>query len=247
MVKVLVIEDEIEIRANLLELLSLEGYDIIGADNGVTGLIGALEHNPDLILCDVMMPELDGHDVLAALRQEPETALTPFIFLTALADKGDIRKGMTLGADDYITKPFVCSEVIDAISARLEKQSVLEKQYKTELPQEVDTLQQEVQQFRSTLDSDQAALISDVRSHLKDTLRKLNAVRDILKTLPGGQQREQSISLVQSVCAAKVKMLARIPNFDYLSEDILLDDASETQQVEELFRAFAKEQLTTKS
>ncbi|MFK8183582.1 MAG: response regulator transcription factor [Phormidesmis sp.] len=226
MVKILVIEDEVEIRANLLELLALEGYDIIGADNGATGLVGALEHNPDLILCDVMMPELDGHDVLAALRQEPQTALTPFIFLTALADKSDIRKGMSLGADDYITKPFVCSEVIDAISARLEKQTALSEQHKRDQA-EVANLQKEVKQFRSTLSSDQAELISDVRLKLKETLSKLNTLTDILKTLPEGTQRQRSLALVQSVCATKVKLLTKIPNFEYLSADILFDEIND--------------------
>lgn len=223
MVKILVIEDEMEIRANLLELLALEGFDIIGADNGATGLVGALEHNPDLILCDVMMPELDGHDVLAALRQEPQTALTPFIFLTALADKTDIRKGMSLGADDYITKPFVCSEVIDAINLRLEKQTALSEQHKREHA-EVATLQKEVRQFRDVLNSVQAELISDVRTQLKDTLSQLNTLTDILKTLPEGTERERSIALIQSMCAAKVKLLTRIPNFDYLDEDSSLDN-----------------------
>lgn len=125
MVKVLVIEDEMEIRANLLEFLALEGYDVIGADNGITGLIGALEYQPDLILCDVMMPELDGYDVLAALRQEPKTALIPFIFLTALADKGDMRKGIELGSDDYLTKPFTCLEILRAIETVLQKQAAI--------------------------------------------------------------------------------------------------------------------------
>lgn len=217
MVKVLVIEDEIEIRANLLELLALEGYDIVGADNGVTGLIGAMEHEPDLILCDVMMPELDGHDVLSALRQEPETASIPFIFLTALADKGDIRQGMALGADDYLTKPFTCMEVIKAIETRLQKQAAIAEQYKTD-SQEFEALQQENQQFRDALDQDQAALISDIRSHMKNTLNQLNQVSSLLKTLPTSKEREQGIALIQKTCVAKIKMLARIPNFEHLPE-----------------------------
>ena len=217
-IKILVIEDELEIRANLLDLLDMEGYVAIGADNGITGLIGALEHHPDIILCDVMMPELDGHEVLAALRQEPETALTPFIFLTALADKGDIRQGMKLGADDYITKPFVCGEVIDAINIRLQKQTALAERNKAEQAI-MSALQEDVQAFRDGLDNERAVLISDVRSQIKTDLKKLSIASDILKTLPHSEERVRSAALIQSVCNAQVKLLSRIPNFDHLPND----------------------------
>ncbi|MEM9091566.1 MAG: response regulator [Cyanobacteria bacterium P01_F01_bin.53] len=216
MVKILVIEDEVEIRANLLELLALEGYDIVGADNGVTGLVGAMKYKPDLILCDVMMPELNGYDVLAALRQEPKTAMIPFIFLTALADKGDIRKGMELGSDDYLTKPFTCAEILNAVQSRLQKQTLITQQQQAEQAQ-LAKLQQEVQQFRDALDSDQAALISDIRQQMKEVVTKLNLTHDILKTLPAGEQRDRSIALLQNVCANEIKMLTRIPNFEYLA------------------------------
>lgn len=246
MVKVLVIEDETEIRANLLELLSLEGYDIIGADNGATGLLGALEHNPDIILCDVMMPELDGHEVLAALRQEPETALTPFVFLTALADKGDIRKGMLLGADDYITKPFNCLDVISAINAQLQKQTVFAEQRETEQAQ-IAKLQQEIRQFKSSLNNEQAALISDVRSQIKDSLYKLNVAHSILKTSPPGKQREQSIALIQNVCANDVKMLTRIPNFEYLLEDLPFDNTRIEDPSDKQLPSYTDEELAFNS
>ncbi|MEO1620805.1 MAG: response regulator [Cyanobacteria bacterium J06632_3] len=229
MAKVLVIEDETEIRANLLELLEFEGYNVIGASNGAIGLIGALEYRPDIILCDVMMPELDGHDVLAALRQEPETALTPFIFLTALADKGDIRKGMTLGADDYITKPFTCAEVIGAISTRLEKQAALTAREAAEQAQ-IAALQQEVKDFRNRLNDEHAALIYEVRSQLKASLHELRTVNDFLNTLPAGTQREQNLLTIQSVCAANVKLLTKIPNFDYLSDNMSSDATGHIEQ-----------------
>lgn len=127
MKKILVIEDETGVRENLLDLLEAEDFDVLAAENGREGIELAKETLPDLILCDVMMPELDGYAVLNELRQEPATAIIPFIFLTAKAGKGDTRQGMELGADDYLTKPFTREEILAAISTRLEKQNINQK------------------------------------------------------------------------------------------------------------------------
>ncbi|ESA38773.1 response regulator receiver protein [Leptolyngbya sp. Heron Island J] len=213
MVKLLIIEDEVEIRANLLELLKLEGYSVVGADNGMTGLIGAMEHTPDLIICDVMMPKLDGYDVLRALRQEPKTMGIPFIFLTALTNKSDIRRGMVLGADDYLTKPFTRSEVLSAVESRLQKQAISQAQ--------ISELQKESQLLHAGLNNDQTALLKDMRQQLNDAVVKLDIVINTLKTLPPSEQRERSIALVQNVCAAEIKMLGRVPNLEYLLETTL--------------------------
>ncbi len=121
MKKILVIEDTPEIRENLAEILELDGYQVFEAENGKVGVQLAQQEMPDLIICDVMMPELDGFGVLKILDKKPETATIPFIFLTAKADKADIRKGMNLGADDYITKPFDDVELMEAIEMRLKK------------------------------------------------------------------------------------------------------------------------------
>ena len=128
MVKILVIEDEEAIRENILELLEAEDFQGIGAINGTAGIKLAIAQIPDLILCDMMMPEIDGHGVLTALRSEPLTATIPFIFLTAKADKSDIRAGMEMGADDYITKPCTPQELLKAIAIRLEKQKTISRQ-----------------------------------------------------------------------------------------------------------------------
>lgn len=127
MKKILVIEDEESVRENLLELLEAEEFDVVGAADGLAGIDAAQQHKPDLILCDVMMPKADGFEVLNTLRQEPITAMIPFIFITARADKADLRRGMELGADDYITKPFTLTELLNAISVRLEKNASLEQ------------------------------------------------------------------------------------------------------------------------
>jgi CheY-like chemotaxis protein len=115
MTKILVIEDEETVRENILELLDAEGFEAIAAENGRIGLNLAQQHRPDLILCDIRMPELDGYGVLSALRSEPETAGIPFLFLTAKAAKTDMNLGMELGASNYITKPFTLVELLTAI------------------------------------------------------------------------------------------------------------------------------------
>jgi DNA-binding NarL/FixJ family response regulator len=121
MKKILVIEDEPEMRRNLTALLRYYQYEPIAADNGRAGVEAARREKPDLILCDVMMPELDGYHVLQALQADPLLARTPFIFLTAKGEKEDLRSGMNLGADDYLTKPVANAELIGAIEARLRR------------------------------------------------------------------------------------------------------------------------------
>lgn len=119
--KILVIEDEPEMRRNLATILRLENFTPLTAENGRVGVESARKNRPDVILCDVMMPELDGYGVIAALRTDPETAAIPFIFLTAKGEKPDIRAGMNLGADDYLTKPVAKADLLAAIRSRLER------------------------------------------------------------------------------------------------------------------------------
>ncbi len=121
MKRILIIEDEPEMRRNISALLRFNGYEAIEAENGRKGVALAQREKPDLVLCDVMMPELDGHGVLQALQQDAELALIPFIFLTAKGEKDDLRSGMNLGADDYLTKPAPNAELIRAIEARLRR------------------------------------------------------------------------------------------------------------------------------
>jgi EAL domain-containing protein (putative c-di-GMP-specific phosphodiesterase class I)/FixJ family two-component response regulator len=129
MKKILVIEDEQVIRENILKLLKAEGFDVTGAANGLQGLSSAMSNVPDVILCDVMMPKLDGYGVLAALRSNPISATVPFVFLTGRADRSQMRQGMELGADDYLTKPFTKAELVGAVVSRLKKQQAVAEQY----------------------------------------------------------------------------------------------------------------------
>jgi EAL domain-containing protein (putative c-di-GMP-specific phosphodiesterase class I)/CheY-like chemotaxis protein len=123
MTKILVIEDEESVRENILDLLEAESFETLAAANGKIGVDLAVSEIPDLILCDLMMPNLDGYEVLKRLHLQAATATIPFIFLTARTAKADLRKGMDLGADDYVTKPFTRSELLSAIMSRLEKQT----------------------------------------------------------------------------------------------------------------------------
>lgn len=118
---ILIIEDNDDIRESTTEILELANYEVLTADNGKSGVELAGKHHPDLILCDIMMPELDGYGVLYLLNKSPETATIPFIFLTAKAERIDMRKGMEMGADDYLTKPFDDVELLNAIESRLQK------------------------------------------------------------------------------------------------------------------------------
>jgi YesN/AraC family two-component response regulator len=139
MTKVLVIEDEAETRGIFLDSLEAEGFEAIGAKNGLVGVQKALENLPDLVLCDIMMPELDGYGVLSTLRQDPTTAMIPFIFLTGKASKAELRQGMNLGADDYLTKPSTVEDLLGAIATRLQKQAAI-KEYYANLSQQIPVL-----------------------------------------------------------------------------------------------------------
>ncbi len=125
MTKVLLIEDDTVLRENTAELLELASYNVVTAANGNKGLEVARENLPDVIICDIMMPEMDGYQVLDSLSKDQETQGIPFIFLSAKTERKDVRRGMELGADDYITKPFEESELIGAIESRLARASIL--------------------------------------------------------------------------------------------------------------------------
>jgi serine/threonine protein kinase len=136
-VKILVVEDDTSIRNNIVSLLRLEGFDVMDASNGVQALALARKHVPGLILSDVMMPELDGYGLLEQLRGDPLTAGIPLIFLSARTDRADRRRGMNLGADDYLGKPFTANELLEAVSARIKRNLAVEAPDARTLPMDV--------------------------------------------------------------------------------------------------------------
>jgi CRP-like cAMP-binding protein/ActR/RegA family two-component response regulator len=133
MKKILLIEDNPEMRENTAEILELAKYQVTTASNGKEGVKQAQSLKPDLIICDIMMPELDGYGVLHMLSMDPETSSIPFIFLTAKAEKSDYRKGMTMGADDYLTKPFDDMELLSAVETRLKKSEKIRANFSKDL------------------------------------------------------------------------------------------------------------------
>jgi len=142
MTQILVVEDDPNVRTLVIKLLKAEGFDVISATDGLVGVQLARANEPDLIICDIMMPECNGYEVLEQLRQSPNTATIPFIFLSAKSDRTDLRQGMDLGADDYLTKPFKRVELLGAVSARLAKQAAITEPYIAEMKRAAQTLNQ---------------------------------------------------------------------------------------------------------
>lgn len=133
MKKILIIEDNPEIRDNTQEILELAGYQVFAAENGKEGVEQAIQHLPDLVLCDITMPLLDGFGVLQVLQNNKQLSDVPFIFLTARTERSDFRKGMDMGADDYITKPFSAADLLMAIEGRLRKAQIKKQQFTADI------------------------------------------------------------------------------------------------------------------
>jgi DNA-binding response OmpR family regulator/DNA-binding CsgD family transcriptional regulator len=169
---ILIIEDNKSLREEVFEALRFEGYEVLQAESGKQGVKVAVSQHPDLILCDIMMPEMDGYEVLAKLRQHEQAKLIPFIFITALADRTNIRSGMEMGADDYITKPFSIKELTNAINVRLEKY------YNIQIGYAVDNIEKNLQsklkglREQINIQKNYIAEISETNAKLTETLKE---------------------------------------------------------------------------
>jgi len=133
MKKIILIEDNTEIRENTAEILDLAGYEVLTAPNGKIGMELVIQHNPDLVVCDIMMPVLDGFGVLHLLQRNEQTQHIPFIFLTARSERADFRKGMEMGADDYIVKPFSGTDLLNAVERRIKKAELKNREFPHDL------------------------------------------------------------------------------------------------------------------
>ena len=216
---ILVIEDEQAVRESILDLLEAEGFHGVGSENGNRGVQLAQEHHPDLILCDIQMPEMDGYSVLTHLRQAGETSAIPFIFLSAKSTKGDIRRGMELGADDYLTKPCTATELLGAISSRLAKHAAISQR----LQQEPITLIPEATTAPEPASSTRDGLLNHFYQELRNPLSNINMAIHFLKIAPGGALLQEAIAMVQQDYSRELAILAEV----YKLQDCLTPESAE--------------------
>ncbi|QQE64228.1 hypothetical protein GFS31_09080 [Leptolyngbya sp. BL0902] len=205
MAKILVIEDEKGVQDNVVDILQLEGFTVTFADNGLLGVLMARAEQPDLIICDIMMPELDGYGVLDQLRQNPETATIPFIFLTAKADTVDLRQGMELGADDYLTKPFTPQELRKAVAVRLEKQAAMMEKYQQERERAL-TYQRQAQERQNIIDT-QEDFLRKMIMDLRDPLSNINIAIQLLASSQEESARQRYLKVLREECSKEIMML----------------------------------------
>jgi signal transduction histidine kinase len=202
MTKILVIEDEAPLRESIVDTLSFEGFNVIEAANGNQGWEMASAEQPDLIVCDVAMPELNGYELLEKLRQDPTTANLPFIFLTARSDRSFMRHGMELGADDYVTKPFSHADLLAAIRSRLKRYDTLNESAQEELEQVKTELTRRIaHELRTPLTS-----IAAVQDIVEMQLGHLGVeeLRELLTIQRSGSQRLQHL-VEQTVMLTELK------------------------------------------
>ena len=192
---ILVIEDEREVRENVAEILKLEDFNVITAEDGSIGVQLARKYRPDLILCDIMMPHLDGYGAIAALRQQETTATIPLIFLTAKAERRDLRRGMELGAHDYLTKPFTPKELRNAVVTQLQKRDALE-----------DRMNQKLDRLRS-------GIARALPHELRTPLNAIIGCSDLLLTDYDTFNSAEILEMMQDIHGAGLTLYRTIENF----------------------------------
>jgi DNA-binding response OmpR family regulator len=214
MVKILVIEDEQDVRNNLVDILELSSMKAIAAPNGAVGLEMARQEKPDLIICDVMMPELDGYSLIEQLRQDEATAMIPFIFLTAMANRNDQRQGMELGADDYLTKPFTPTELLKAIDSRLQKQKLVAQRYEAER----DRAKQYLRQIEDNenISATQEQVIKRLVEELRNPLSNINMAVQMLEKASSDAERDRYLAVLRKECAKEIEVLKQMDQLQTL-------------------------------
>lgn len=207
MTKVLIIDDEQRILKNTAKILRLEGFQVFTANNGEEGLEKIDQHRPDIILCDIMMPKIDGYQVLRTLKNHPEIATIPFIFLTAKADPTDFRDGMEGGADDYLTKPFTIKQLINAIKTRLAKQQTIN-----------NVVENKINTLRSNI---ALSLPHEVFTPLNSIMGFAEFTRNSVDSL----SKEQIKEFMSNIHLSGERLLATLRNF-VLFSNLLINKAS---------------------
>jgi two-component system, OmpR family, alkaline phosphatase synthesis response regulator PhoP len=206
--KILIIEDNDDVRHNIQEILELENFQTIIANNGRMGVELAIEQSPDLIVSDIMMPAMDGYEVLATLRNHPETAIVPFIFLTAQSIHKDRRQGMELGASDYLTKPFTCDELLRAVNIQLEKSAKTMQHYfdRHQEYQGFNKKIQNLQAFNQTKDE----IFKNFTTELRQTVTKISMALTTVQALPSGATRDRHLEILRAECQQEIKLLNEV-------------------------------------
>jgi two-component system, OmpR family, alkaline phosphatase synthesis response regulator PhoP len=206
--KILIIEDTDDVRDNIQEILELEKFKTIVASNGRIGIDLAMKEYPDLIISDISMPKINGYQVLSTLRQHPETAIIPFIFLTAKSIQKDRRQGMELGANDYLTKPFTCDELLNAVRAQLEQNAIVMKHYfnKHQEYHAFNKKIQNLQNFNQTKDRIFGSFITELRQ----TVTKISVALSTVQSLPDGATRDRHLEILRSECQQEIKLLNEV-------------------------------------
>lgn len=218
---VLVIEDEFQILSNLEEILTLSGHTVITAGDGDQGLKLIQAHRPDLVVCDVMMPAMDGYGVLEAMRQNSATAEIPVILLTARAERGDHRRGMELGANDYVTKPFTTEELLKAIDVQLAKQTALVQKIHQIQDCLGETRRQAEDYRQQEKHSRELALLKDdllkkLLEDLSNPVSNINLAIRMLENANTDSQRQQYLQVLRQECDREMQMLNEIAELQTL-------------------------------
>ncbi|MFN8375027.1 MAG: response regulator [Anaerolineae bacterium] len=216
MTKILVIDDEAALLEELCENLVFEGFEVISSSDSLQGVQLAQQHRPDLILCDIMMPKLDGYGVLLELRSSPATAGIPFIFLTARVARQDWRKGMQLGADDYLTKPFLHTELLEAINIQLQKQAVRHREMAEEVTalEAALTKEQELRLLKSRF-------VAMASHEFRNPLTTIMSSNNLLRDYGDRMSPERRVIHMERIESAVNQML-------YLLDDMLVIGKVET-------------------
>ncbi len=200
MTKVLVIEDERYLLEDITELLQYTDFEVQSASSGAQGLTLAQEYTPDLIICDIMMPDLNGYDVLQQIRANPATANIPFIFLTAKADRESMRQGMELGADDYLIKPFTSAELLSAIKTRLRRQT----QIAVYSEQKLDNVKRQLTRM--------------VTHELRTPLISINTVVDVISRQIGQLSSSELQELLDTISAGSKRLSHRVEQLVFITQ-----------------------------
>jgi two-component system, OmpR family, alkaline phosphatase synthesis response regulator PhoP len=206
--KILIIEDTADVRHNIQEILEFENFQTLVAENGLTGVELAIKECPDLIISDILMPAMDGYQVLAALRNYPETAITPFIFLTARSVHQDRRQGMELGANDYLTKPFTGDELLKAVRIQLERSARTMEHYFNR-HQEYQNFSKKIQNLQ-TFNQTKDRIFESFTAELRQTVTKISLALATIQTLPPGATRDRHLEILRAECQQEIKLLNEV-------------------------------------